>query len=164
LIWTASAVSISVTVPKRCSYALVANFLERNRVWIERTRETLLHAPAPKTKSEAHDEYLLHKEAARRRVYVLIARLAPVYGLTVRSVSIRDQKSRWGSCSRSGTLSFNYRIALLPEPLAEYLVAHELSHLIEFNHSSRFWAQVARTVPNHRILRKALHQTFPAFH
>jgi predicted metal-dependent hydrolase len=152
---------VSVTVPRRCSYALVASFLEQNRGWIERTRETLLRVPAPKTKSDAHAEYLLHKEAARRRAYVLIARLAPVYDLTVRAVSIRDQKSRWGSCSRSGTLSFNYRIALMPESLAEYIVAHELSHLIEFNHSSRFWAQVARTVPNHRILRKTLHAMYP---
>ncbi len=155
---------VSVTVPRRCSYALIAGFLERNRAWIEHTREKLFHVPPPQSKSEARGSYLLHKEAARRRVYMLIARLAPIYGVTVRAVSIRDQKSRWGSCSRSGTLSFNYRIALMPEPLAAYLVAHELSHMIEFNHSARFWAQVAKTVPNHRELRKALHQSFPTFH
>lgn len=154
---------VSVTVPRRCSYALIAGFLERNRAWIERTRETLSRVPPPQSKAEARDAYALHREAARRRAYVLIARLAPAYGVTVRAVSIRDQKSRWGSCSRNGTLSFNYRIALMPEPLAEYIVAHELSHLIEFNHSPRFWAQVAKTVPNHRTLRKALHQAFPTF-
>lgn len=154
---------VSVMVPKRCSYALVAGFLEQHREWIERTRSALVHVPAQKSKKETREEYARYKEAARRRVYMLIARLAPAYAVTVRAVSIRDQKSRWGSCSRNGSLSFNYRIALMPEPLAEYIVAHELSHLIEFNHSPRFWAQVAKTVPQHREARKALRLLHPTF-
>lgn len=153
---------VSVTVPKRCSYATVVRFLDQCSGWIERTREELLQRPAPMPKTEARKRYLLHKEAARRRAYALIAGLAPRYGVRVRSVSIRDQKSRWGSCSRAGSLSFNYRIALLPEPLAAYVVAHELCHLIEFNHSARFWAQVARTVPDHRALRAVLRASFSA--
>jgi hypothetical protein len=154
---------VSVTVPKRCSYALVAGFLEQHRAWIERTQASLVHVPAPKSKKEARADYERYKEAARRRAYTLIARLAPAYAVTVRSVSIRDQKSRWGSCSRNGTLSFNYRIALMPEALAEYVVAHELAHLIEFNHSPRFWAQVAKTVPQYRTARKALRVMHPTF-
>lgn len=111
----------------------------------------------PVSRGAARRAYLLHKEAARRLIYAIIARFAPLYGVSVRAVSIRDQQSRWGSCARSGRLSFNYRLALLPPRLAEYVVVHELCHLLEFNHSAKFWALVSKTVPEHRALRQALH-------
>ncbi len=151
---------VSVTAPRRTSRAAVAKFLEHHRGWIERTRAKLALRPAPRPKAEARKQYLLHKEAARRRAYALIAAFAPGYGLSVRAVSIRDQKSRWGSCSRKGALSFNYRLALLPEHLAAYIVVHELCHLIEFNHSPRFWACVAKTIPDHGALRKTLRTSY----
>ena len=72
-------------------------------------------------------------------------------------MSIRKQKSRWGSASkRSGNLNFNYRIAFLPPALADLLVVHELCHLIEANHSKRFWAQVSRAIPEYQALRREL--------
>ena len=151
---------VSVTVPRRVSYEMVARFLQRHHSWIERTRLVLSSQPRPKPPAEARRDYLRHKEAARRRAYALIAKVAPLYGVRVRRVSIRDQKSRWGSCSRNGTLSFNYRLALLPERLAEYIVVHELCHLIEFNHSPRFWAHVARAAPEHRVLRATLRSSY----
>lgn len=102
--------------------------------------------------------YLKHKEVARKIVHNRIAHFAPVYGLTVGRVAIRDQKSRWGSCSRKGNLNFNYRIALLPSHLVDYIVVHELCHLKEFNHSEHFWNHVARTIPDYLACRKELHQ------
>lgn len=154
---------VSITGPKRVSRTALVGFLERHRGWIERMREELALKPVPRPNTAIRQDYLMHKEAARRRAYALIAKLAPVYGVAVRSVSIRAQKSRWGSCSRSGSLSFNYRLALLPPDLAEYVVAHELCHLLEFNHSPRFWAQVARTVPNALHLRTILHASHAAY-
>ncbi len=77
------------------------------------------------------------------RARALAARL----GLAVRRVSIRDQKRRWGSCSPSGHLSFNWRLLLMPEAVADYLVAHEVAHLAEPNHAPRFWAKVAEACP-----------------
>lgn len=152
---------VTVTVPRGVSSSSVLRFMRRYRDWVLKTRERLASVrPAP-TKAQARKAYALHKEAARRLVYAKIAAFAPVYGVAVRGVSIRDQKSRWGSCSRDGRLSFNYRLALLPERLAEYVVVHELCHLVEFNHSPRFWALVARTIPEHRVLRKTLHHEHP---
>lgn len=149
---------VVVTVPPGCSYVAVARFLRRHRDWIERTRERMARVPAPPTRKESRAAYVRHKEAARRLCYALIARYAPVYGVSVRAVSIRDQSSRWGSCSRDGRLSFNYRLALLPERLAEYVVVHELCHMLRFDHSRRFWALVARAVPEHKLLRAALRE------
>lgn len=79
-----------------------------------------------------------------------------VYNFKVGRVSIRNQRSRWGSCSRLGNLNFNFKIALLPEPLVDYLIVHELCHLGEFNHSPRFWDLVAHTIPDYRAKRRAL--------
>jgi predicted metal-dependent hydrolase len=86
------------------------------------------------------------REAARElgdRARALAARL----GLSFRKVAIRDQKRRWGSCSTSGTLSFNWRLLLMPEAVADYLVAHEVAHLAVPDHSAKFWAKVAEACP-----------------
>jgi len=79
-----------------------------------------------------------------------------MYGLRCNRITIRNQKTRWGSCSRKGNLNFNYKIALLPQRLADYIIVHELCHLGEFNHSRKFWALVAQTMPDHVDLRKEL--------
>lgn len=75
------------------------------------------------------------------------------YGYTWTRVAIKEQKTRWGSCSRQGALNFNWRLLLAPLPALDYVVIHELCHLKEPNHGLRFWALVAQTCPNHREWR-----------
>lgn len=101
-------------------------------------------------------DYAKYKEVARALVQGRLADFNQVYGFTWGRVAIRNQKSRWGSCSKKGNLNFSYRIALLPRELADYVIVHELCHLGEFNHSPRFWALVARACPDHRALRARL--------
>lgn len=145
-----------MTAPSGCAYGTILRFMRGQQDWVARAVERMAHLTPPPSRAEARRAYALNKEAARRFAYAAIARFAPFYGLTVHAVSIRDQKTRWGSCSRDGRVSFNYRLALLPERLAEYIVVHELCHLLEFNHSPRFWALVARVAPEHKLLRKTL--------
>ena len=78
------------------------------------------------------------------------------YKFAIGRVSIKNQTTRWGSCSKKGNLNFNYKLALLPVELQDYLIVHELCHIGAFNHSKTFWDLVARTIPHHGELRKRL--------
>lgn len=81
---------------------------------------------------------------------------ADIIGKKVARISIRDAKTRWGSCSSSGTLSFNWRVAFAPLQVAEYLCIHEVCHLAEMNHGPQFWGLVARLQPDYEKHKKWL--------
>ena len=85
-----------------------------------------------------------------------VKRYNEIYQYRLARISIRNQKTRWGSCSKSGNLNFNYKILFLEEQLADYIVVHELCHLQELNHSQKFWNLVAQVFPNHKQLRGEL--------
>jgi predicted metal-dependent hydrolase len=109
------------------------------------------------TKSErAH--YELHKETARTIVHERITYWREFITVTPGRISIKNQSSRWGSCSTKGNLNFNYRLALVPIEIADYVIVHELCHLIQFNHSPQFWNEVARVMPDYELRKKALHE------
>lgn len=76
-------------------------------------------------------------------------------------ITIRDQKTRWGSCSSRGNLNFNWRLVMAPPPIIDYVVIHELAHLIELSHSPRFWETVERYCPDHREHRRWLREHGP---
>lgn len=77
-------------------------------------------------------------------------RLAKRFGFHPKRVSIRNQKTRWGSCSSSGTISLNWRLIQVPSFVREYVILHELTHLEHLNHSNQFWDRLAKLCPNHR--------------
>jgi len=89
------------------------------------------------------------RREARRELDAASRRFARDLGLAVRRVSVRDQSSRWGSCSTAGMLSFSWRLILAPSHVLEYLAAHEVAHLVEMNHSAKFWRLVQRICPDH---------------
>ncbi len=91
------------------------------------------------------------------------AHYAALYGLTHGKIAIRAPRRQWGSCSSRGNLCFNYKIAALPPHLVDYIVAHEICHLQEMNHSPRFWALVAHTHPSYKELRRELRTIFITF-
>jgi len=101
-------------------------------------------------------EFLANKELARALVFERIKYFNQNYRFKIRRISIRNQRSRWGSCSKKGNLNFNYRIVLLPPVVSDYIIVHELCHLGEFNHSKRFWGLVAKTIPDYQQIRKEL--------
>lgn len=100
--------------------------------------------------------YRKSKEAARVVIAEKVKKYNAIYQYRLGRVSIRNQKTKWGSCSKNGNLNFNYKILFLEERLADYIVVHELCHLQELNHSQKFWNLVARVFPNHKHIRKEL--------
>jgi predicted metal-dependent hydrolase len=94
-------------------------------------------------------------------VAMVIEDEAPALGVDCRRVAIRDQRTRWGSCSPRGTLSFNWRLAIAPFEVLDYVVVHELCHLREPNHSSRFWDLVTARRPGWRQQREWLRDYGP---
>ncbi len=95
-------------------------------------------------------KYEEHKESARALVTERLAHFNLHYGFRYKRISIRNVRSRWGSCSRLGNLNFSYKIALLSPELADYIVVHELCHLGQFNHSQKFWDLVGQTIPDYK--------------
>jgi predicted metal-dependent hydrolase len=86
--------------------------------------------------------------AARAEIAPRARRIAAQIGRDVARVNLRDTRSRWGSCSAQGSLSFSWRLIFAPEPVLDYVVAHEVAHLVEMNHGPRFWQLVASLVPD----------------
>jgi predicted metal-dependent hydrolase len=97
-----------------------------------------------------------YRRAARDEVGPRVASGAAVLGVEPGAISIRGQRTRWGSCSSSGALSFNWRLLLAPEEVLDYVVWHELCHLRVMNHSPRFWKLVEQGVPGYRGPRRWL--------
>jgi predicted metal-dependent hydrolase len=110
--------------------------------------------------THSRNRYLAHKEAARalvhERVGYFMAHYGERHGIAVGKIAIRNQKSRWGSCSKKGNLNFNYKLAFLPAEVRDYVIVHEICHIKEFNHGRGFWALVGEAVPNHKELKKRL--------
>jgi predicted metal-dependent hydrolase len=94
---------------------------------------------------ERHLQLLAKTELAARA-----RELAAAHHLEIKRVAVRNQKTRWGSCSHSGTISLNWRLIQLPAAVRDYIIVHELMHLRQLNHSPRFWAEVEKASPNYR--------------
>lgn len=112
-----------------------------------------------RTRATGRREYVKHRDIARARIMERLKYWSGVLSLPYNRVAIRNQGTRWGSCSTKGNLNFNYRIAFLPEPLMDYVIIHELCHLAHFNHSRAFWSLVGSYLPEYRTLRAELKKT-----
>jgi len=85
-----------------------------------------------------------------------VRKYAPIIGVEYGRITIRMQKSRWGSCSSKGNLNFNCLLMAMPEEIRDYVVVHELCHRLQMNHSDKFWAEVEKIIPDYKAKRKWL--------
>lgn len=104
------------------------------------------------------------KAAARRRLTASAEGHAAALGRQVGRITLRDPRSRWGSCSHSGDLMFSWRLIMAPPAVLDYVAAHEAAHLVEMNHAPAFWSLVARLCPGHAPLRAWLRTEGGALH
>lgn len=148
--------AVVVTSPKWVGKRMIEKFVIEKSDWILDKLRIITARPKKILDTRSPKEYTQYKEQARILVYKRLEYFNAIYGYTYKRVSIRNQKSRWGSCSGKGNLNFHYKIALLPEHLADYIIVHELCHLAQMNHSKKFWDLVARVIPDHKQRRKEL--------
>ena len=147
--------TVVVTKPQGLGDNLVEKFLQSKANWILDKIQYFKNHVAPQVKIDPK-EYRQYKKEALHLVRRLLTEYNEYYKFKINSIRIKNQKTRWGSCSRQGNLNFSYRLALLPEDLARYIIVHELCHLRELNHSPRFWQLVAQTCPDYLVKRKQL--------
>lgn len=114
-------------------------------MFFRRRRRTVRKRASTVTK-----HYVMHKEAARELTLARLAHFNEHYQLEWNRVAIRNQRRCWGSCSSNKNLNFNYKVLFLPEHLRDYIIVHELCHLVHMNHGQDFWDLVAEQVPDYK--------------
>ena len=148
---------VVIRVPLRTSWKEAERFLERESAWVERhVAAALASYVEPRTYTDA--QVREGKARARELFARRTAHFSAVKGVDYGRISVRQQKTRWGSCSVRGNLNFNWKLALMPEEILDYVVVHELAHRVEMNHSPRFWAVVETVLPDWRERRRWLKQ------
>lgn len=118
-----------------------------NRGYIEVTTKHSVKATDKVIREQLINWYM---DLAIVRFKEKIFKFAKVLGVIPKSITVRDYKSRWGSCSAKGDISFNWRVILAPQQIVDYVVVHELSHMIEHNHSPKYWKLVNKLLPNYQ--------------
>ena len=135
-------------VPARMTDREVQAFLQKHRAWLEKH---LAQEEAARDLPRYTEEDIRRlAEQALRVIPERAAHYAPLVGVTYGRVTIRNQKSKWGSCSAKGNLNFNCLLMEAPPEVLDYVVVHELCHRKYMNHSAAFWAEVARVLPGYR--------------
>lgn len=151
--------SLVVTKPYGLPNIFVNSFLRKKANWVLSKIEYFKQFKGMRIVKNNKAHYLKHKEEARHFIENKVREINQYYKFDYKRISIRKQATRWGSCSKKGNLSFNYKLLFLPSKVAEYVMVHEICHLKEMNHSVRFWNLVARTVPEFKEIRKELRQS-----
>ncbi len=147
-----------VTVPRPTDESFIEKVLLKKAEWIIKKIEYFQKLVPLRSPAIARSHYKKHHDEALKFTKERVEYWNQFYGFDYQKISVKNQKTRWGSCSKKGNLSFNYKIALLPVAFADYIVVHELCHLKEFNHSQNFWNLVAQTAPQYNQIRKELKQ------
>jgi predicted metal-dependent hydrolase len=141
---------VRVTIPRGGSRREANAFAERHLDWIHRHRARL----TPSTLTT--DQRRALKERARRELPARLLELAARHGLTVTRVTVRNQRSRWGSCGRDGHICVNWRLVRMPAAVRDYVLIHELMHLRRMDHSRTYWTLVAAACPEYEAARRWL--------
>ena len=156
--------TVVVTTPYSFEESVAEKFIREKSQWLFSKLAFFKQFKGKPIQGLSKKNYLAYKDEAHRRALERVKYFNSIYNFSFNLISIRNQKTRWGSCSKKGNLNFNYKVALLPERLADYIIVHELCHLAEFNHSKKFWNLVAKTMPDHASLRSELKKSRLSFY
>jgi predicted metal-dependent hydrolase len=148
--------SVILSCPRIVRDSYLVNLLESKVQWIEKKVSLFKSRHPVLSIKHSRKEYQEHSKEALILVKERLQYFNQYYDLQYKNISIKNQRTRWGSCSSKKNLSFNYKIIFLPKEYQDYLIVHELCHLKEMNHSKGFWDLVGERIGNYKILSKKL--------
>lgn len=149
---------ITVRAPLFTSRGVIERFIASKASWIEKH---IAMATDERQKEKdvvplSEEERAKLKRDARKDLTMRLDFFAPLIGVKYNALSLRFQKTRWGSCTSKGNISLNCLLMMAPDDVRNYVVVHELCHLIHMNHSKEFWREVEKIIPEYKMLRKWL--------
>ena len=139
--------TVRVTIPRWGSRREAEAFADAQRAWIDRQLSRVASERPVEQVRHSADDIRKFRALAEQTLRPRLLELAAEHGLAVSSISIRNQRWRWGSCSRGGRIALNWRLAEMPEWVRDYVMIHELMHLKRMDHSPAFWKLVAQACP-----------------
>lgn len=155
-----SDLSVTVRAPRSASEKDIEEILKKKEAWIskhiEKIKETKERVEAEPTEKSTREKVIALAEEALKVIPERVEYFAKVIGVTYGKITIRNQKTRWGSCSSKGNLNFNCLLMLAPPEVLDYVVVHELCHRKQMNHSKAFWLEVEKVLPDYKEARKWL--------
>lgn len=155
-----SDLSVTVRAPRSASEKDIEEILKKKEAWIskhiEKIKEAKERFEAEPTEKLTREKVIALAEEALKVIPERVEYFAKVIGVTYGKITIRNQKTRWGSCSSKGSLNFNCLLMLAPPEVLDYVVVHELCHRKQMNHSKAFWLEVEKVLPNYKEVRKWL--------
>lgn len=155
-----SNLSVTVRAPRSASEKDIEEILKKKKAWIskhiEKIKETKERFEAEPTEKLTREKVIALAEEALKVIPERVEYFAKVIGVTYGKITVRNQKTRWGSCSSKGNLNFNCLLMLAPPEVLDYVVVHELCHRKQMNHSKAFWLEVEKVLPDYKEARKWL--------
>lgn len=155
-----SDLSVTVRAPRSVSEKDIEEILKKKEAWIskhiEKIKETKERFEAEPTEKLTREKVIALADEALKVIPERVEYFAKVIGVTYGKITVRNQKTRWGSCSSKGNLNFNCLLMLAPPEVLDYVVVHELCHRKQMNHSKAFWLGVEKVLPNYKEVRKWL--------
>lgn len=155
-----SDLSVTVRAPRSASEKDIEEILKKKEAWIskhiEKIKKTKERLEAEPTEKLTREKVIALAEEALKVIPARVEYFARVIGVTYGKITIRNQKTRWGSCSSKGNLNFNCLLMLAPPEVLDYVVVHELCHRKQMNHSKAFWSEVEKVLPDYKEARKWL--------
>ena len=135
---------VRVAIPNRVSFKQALEFVNLKKPWIQKHLARIKHIESQR--QVVNSSVIIDKADAKKKLTNRLKQLAVQHGFTYKKVYIRNQKTRWGSCSHKNNISLNMKLVLLPDELVDYVILHELVHTRIHNHSKRFWAELDKYV------------------
>ncbi|MFA6973482.1 MAG: M48 family metallopeptidase [Parcubacteria group bacterium] len=154
--------SVVVTTPLGVELSIIEKFLADKKQWVTDKINFFKSVDSKAIRTFSVEDYLKHKDEALALVRGRVKFFNRKYGFLLNKIFIKNQKTRWGSCTKNNNLNINYKIIFLPKKQQDYIIVHEMCHLKEFNHSHKFWSLVEKALPDYLDIKNELrnHELF----